>query len=85
MNMRLDINPNWTFDEIVYNIKALRTSYERFLTLFNYFHLKEKAEFIRQTRNNFYSLNMEEWKREKLWNYMNGDELLTTLEEIAKR
>ena len=85
MYMRLDINQNWTFNEFVCNIKALRTSYERFLTLFNCFHLKEKAEFIRQTRNEFYSLNMEDWKREKLWNYMNGDELITTLEDIANR
>jgi len=83
--MRLDINPNWTFNEIVYNIKALRTSYERFLTLFSYFELNNKADFIRQTRSDFYALKMDEWKKDKLWEYMNGYELIYTLEEIAKR
>lgn len=69
--MNLNINSNWTFREVVSNIRALRTQYEDILRSFNYFEIKRVAEFRRNTRDQFYSLNLDEWQIDKLWDFMN--------------
>ena len=81
----LDINPNWTFSEVVDNLKTLRDKYEDFLRFFNYFDLHSEVEFKRRTRNAFYSLNIPEWQIDKLWNYMNHFEFYYVLKSIANR
>ena len=84
-NFNLDINPEWTFSEVVEHIKALRDNYEQFLALFSYFDLHEEVEFKRRTRDAFYRLNLLEWQKDKLWNYMNHYEYLYVLKGIANR
>lgn len=81
----LNINQNWTFKEVVNNLKSLRTDYEGILATFSYFNIHEKAEFRRKTRDKFYSLNIIEWEKDKIWSYMNGFEFLYVLKDIAKR
>ncbi len=81
----LNINPNWAFKEVVANLKALRDQYEGTLRFFSYLDLHEKVEFKRRTRNAFYSLNFEEWKKDRLWDYMNHYEFYYVLQGIAKR
>lgn len=81
----LKINPNWTFKDIVNEIKALKLEYEGVLTSFYYFDLHEVVVFKRKTRNAIYSLNFPEWKKDKLWNYMNGFEFFSSLRGIAER
>lgn len=85
LNFNLDINPTWTFSEAVEHIKALRDTYDSFLTLFSYFDLHEEVEFKRRTRDAFYRLNLLEWQKDKLWNYMNHYEFLYVLKGIANR
>lgn len=70
--MELPINPNWTFKQVVSNIRALKSQYEEVLCSFSYFEIKCVAEFRRNTRNQFYALNIYEWQADKLWDYMNG-------------
>lgn len=84
-NFNLDIDPNWTFSQAVSHLRALRDTYEQFLTLFSYFDLHEEVEFKRRTRNAFYSLNIPEWQIDKIWNYMNHYEFLYVLKGIANR
>lgn len=81
----LNINQNWTFKEVVDNLKSLRTDYEGILATFSYFNTHEKVEFRRKTRDKFYSLNLQEWEKDKIWSYMNGFEFLYVLKDIAKR
>lgn len=83
--MRLEINQNWKFKDVVENLRALRTQYEDILRSFTYFQLNEIVEFKRNTRNAFYSLNFETWKKDKIWNYMNRFEYFFILQEIVKR
>lgn len=70
--MNLYIDSNWTFKEVFYNIRALKTQYEDILCSFSYFQIKEVAKFKRNTRDKFYSLNLDEWQIDKLWEYING-------------
>lgn len=78
----IKVNIEWKFKDAVDNIEALRYEYEGTLTLFSYFDLKQRNKFILETRNKIYALKFEEWKRDKLWEYMNGFENLETLKKI---
>lgn len=81
----LCVNPEWTFKEVVDNLKSLRTDYEGILATFSYFDLHEKVLFLKNTRDSFYSLNIQEWEKDKIWDYMNGFEFLYVLKGIVKR
>ena len=83
--MGLQINPQWSFKEVVENLWTLRDTYESLLASFSYFDLHEKVVFMRKTRNAFYSLNFDDWKKDKIWNYMNHFEYYTTLRDMANR
>lgn len=85
VDCNLDINSNWTFCEVVLEIEALRNSYEYFLRFFSYFDLHGEVEFMRRTKNAFYSLHLPEWQIDLLWNYMNRYEYLRTLKMVANR
>lgn len=75
----LYINPEWTYKEIVSKIKVLKFQYDEILTLFSYFSIKYRANFIRNLKTQIYSLQFEEWKRDRIWEYLNGDEEYETL------
>lgn len=81
----LKINPNWTFKDIVNEIKALKLEYEGVLASFSCYEIKDKIKFKRNLRNSFYALGFDEWKKDKLWNYMNGFEFFYVLKRIAER
>lgn len=83
--MNYNIDPNWTFKQTVSNIGALRTQYKGILCSFSYFKLHDKVKAIRDFRNAIYSLNFEEWKKDRIWDCLNGDEVIYILEEIARR
>ena len=53
--------------EFLQNCEAIKSQYEEFLSpLFNF-------EKIRQWKNVVYSLDIPEWKQDKVWEYLNGD------------
>lgn len=79
----LYINQNWTFEEAVNNLKTLKIEYEGILASFSYFQLHDKVEFLRKTKESFYSLKLKEWEINKLWEYMNGYEFLYVLKQMV--
>lgn len=83
--MQLEINKNWDFKELVNHIWTLRDDFDNLLASFSYFDLHEKINFMRKTRDAIYSLNFEEWRKDKVWSYMNHYEYYTTLRDMAKR
>ena len=78
----LYINPDWTFKETLDHLEAIRSQFEEILSSFSYFQLHEKVEFVRNLRNSFYELKFEEWKIDKIWNYMNGFEFMYVLRSL---
>lgn len=66
---------NITFKQFVESAKVLKDNFECLLTPF--FRPKE----IRCWKTMIYSLDMVEWKRDKLWCYLNGD---IEYEELVK-
>lgn len=64
------INPTWNYNQIVANIRTLRLQYEEVLASFSY--IRDENNFIKQTRDNLYSMNLEEFEKDRIWEYMNG-------------
>lgn len=76
MEKRIDIDINWSYKEIVNHIEALKSQYVEFLSPF--FNSKKIVEW----RDKIYSLKMEEWRRDRLWEYLNGDIELDVLQKL---
>lgn len=79
---KIIIDCNCTYADMVKQIIALKQQYDTFLASFSFFEMKAKTKFMAETRNAFYSLKFEEWKIDKLWSFMNGDEQYTTIVHI---
>lgn len=75
----LIVNKNWTFEEAVKNIMTLKSQYCDILASFSCYEIKDKVNFMRSSRNSFYSMNLKVWEIDKLWEYMNDYEELSTL------
>ena len=83
--MEMNVNKNWTFREFILNLRALRNSYEDFLCSFSCFEQKQKLKFIREFCTQIYDLPYEEWKRDRIWDYLNDDIPFEALISIARK
>ena len=77
----IEFNSNWNFKEVIENLKTLKTYYDEVLSSFYYFDLRKLIKFKKKMRDSVYSLNLQEWQKDKIWNYMNGYECY---EELVK-
>lgn len=82
---KIYINQDWTFNEIINEIKVLKAQYKRILASFSYFQLKYKVQFKKETRQLIYSLKFEEWKKDKIWDYINDFEFYSVLENVSNK
>lgn len=84
--MNVYIDPNWTFRDLVKNIKKVKQEYSFCLSFFSYDYtfeeLKYKNNIIRETKRKIYAIDVEEWKKDKIWEYLNGYEYMSTLKYL---
>ena len=73
MKARLYVNPDWNFKDITYFLYELKQDYENALALFNCFNVKDKVDLIRKFKKDIYSLHFEEWKKDRIWDYLNDN------------
>ena len=85
MNEKLQVNLNWTFKEIIIKVKALKQNYDDVLASFSYFDLHKKIEIMKKFRDSIYVLNFEEWKKDRLWDYLNDYLSYEELISIARK
>lgn len=83
--MRLSIDPQWTFNEAVDNLKALKTQYKEFLASFLDDDVHNRYLFRKQAKQDVYALNFQEYKRDKIWEYLNDYEFLYVIVLIRNR
>lgn len=89
----MSIDTNWTFRDLVVNIKRLKEEYVFFLAFFSSFydieHLKIKNEYIKDIRDRFYSININERQIDVAWEFMNNyvcyHDLLYYLNRLDKK
>lgn len=60
------INPEWSFKEVVENIEVIKSKTWDIIASFSSFEIKKQVNFKRQLRNSIYSLNFEEWKKDRV-------------------
>ncbi len=78
----MEINQDWNFKEIVGVLKSLKEQYWERVRSFSYFDLHEKVVYMRNFRDDIYKLNFEEWKKDKIWDYINNYEFLYVLKRL---
>ena len=81
----MKINLLWSFSEAVDNIKAIKEHYVGLLSSFSIYEGKQKNIVIKETRNQIYSLDIYEWQKDKLWEYMNDDIPFIMLKALGNR
>ena len=69
----LNINTNWTFKELVENIEVIKSQIWDIITSFSYFDIKKEVDFKRRLRKTIYSFKFEEWRRDRILEYIYND------------
>ena len=69
----LNINTNWTFKELVDNIEVIKSQIWDIITSFSYFDIKKEVDFKRRLRKTIYSFKFEEWRRDRILEYIYND------------
>ena len=72
--MQVDyIDLNWTFKDVVNNIEVIRTKTRGIIASFSSFEAKKQLQFKRSLRNTIYSLKIQMWQKERMWEVLNDD------------
>lgn len=72
--MQVDyIDLNWNFKEVVNNIEVIRTKTRGIIASFSSFEVKKQLQFKRNLRNTIYSLKIQMWQKERMWEVLNDD------------
>lgn len=70
----MNVNENWNYKESLYFICLVKNKYMGIKRSFSCFGgNKECFKQIMEMKKDIYSLNFEEWKKDKLWEYLNDD------------
>lgn len=67
------IDKNWKYNEILKHAEALKTEYKEVLASFLWHEGKKRLAYIKEIKKTIYSLKIEEWKKNKIWEYFNDD------------
>ena len=79
------VDTGWTFKDIIEKAKAVKLQYEEVLSSFSNFQLKEKNIFKKELRDTVYSLNIEGYKKDRFWEYINDCLEYEVLKQIYER
>ena len=66
-----------TFRQFVENCEALKSQYEEVLSPFF------NVQLVRCWKKMIYGLNIEEWKKDRLWEYLNDDVPIELLRKLV--
>lgn len=71
----MSIDSNWSFKDLVMNVKRLKEEYVFFLAFFSYNNDIESLRlcniYIKSVRDKFYSINIDDRQIDVAWEYMN--------------
>lgn len=76
------IEQSWTSKEILHNARALKSYLDEMTALFSCKEPKKYFEFKKRLKHDIYSLQIEKWKCDRLWEYLHGDVDFDTLWKI---
>jgi len=74
VNEKTKVNRDWNYKESLVPIVKIKKHYEDIMLSFSVFGGNNNViKSIREIKDEIYSLKFEEWKRDKLWEYLNDD------------
>lgn len=77
------IDTNWNYKEVMQNIESIKTQVWEIIDSFSYFDIKKEVDFKRRLRKTIYSFKFEEWRRDRILEYIYNDIELKTLKKIS--
>jgi len=70
----MSIDETWSYEESLYFIVNVKRYYEDITLSFSVFGGNNRCfEDVRNLKRKIYSLEFEEWKKDKLWEFLNND------------
>lgn len=82
---KIYINPNWTFKDIIERAQKIKKMYKYILSSFSQHDIKLRNDFLYDLKRKIYELKFEEWKRDKIWSYLNDYDVLLIIQEGGNR
>ena len=79
------INSNWNIQDIISNLEALKSYYNNSLASFSYFDKPSLLLFKKQFKQNIYSLKIRSWQKDKVWQFLNGDEAIIYAKDFLRK
>ena len=79
------VDASWTFKDLVEKARAVKLQYEEVLSSFSNFQTKEKTSFKKELRDIIYNLNIDGYKKDRFWEYINDCLEYKVLEQIYER
>lgn len=71
----MSVDCNWSFKDLVYNIKCLKKEYTFYLALFSSDNSIETKKicniYVKTIRDQFYKINIDDRQIDIAWEYMN--------------
>ena len=64
----MKLNPNWTYREVMKNIREVRKEYILICKSFDYYHLHDKVLYRTEMKRIVYSYPFSEKKQNTIWN-----------------
>lgn len=83
--MNLNIDPNWSFEQIVEHLDQIKDDVWKVLNSYTYFQIQQKNNFQKSLRNQICSLNLKEWQTERIYEFIFGDIDMEVLKNIIQK
>ena len=79
----INININWSYKELVNNIEVIKSQVLGVIASFSYFQNKDKTIFMRWVKDTIYSFKFQEWKKDKIIEYLYDDIDIDLLKRLS--
>ena len=79
----ININTDWNYKEVVNNIEAVKSQILGVIASFSYFQNRDKTIFMRWVKDSIYSFEFQDWKKDKIIEYIYGDVDIDLLRRLS--
>ena len=70
----MEIDESWSYKESLYYIGIIKKHYDNIMLSFSVFGGNNAYfEKVKDLKNKIYKLKFDEWKKDKLWEFLNND------------
>lgn len=79
---KIIFNHDWTFEELVNNIEAIKYQIKGIIASFSRYELKDQVRFKKNIKNEIYSFKFKRWRCDKILEYIYDDIDYETLKKL---